>query len=78
MWHVSLKLKAIFGGPLSPENVQEVEDIIPDTCSVDLGKISIENAIKQGHIEIVDIETRYVEHVKKNFDLDAINRSGLN
>jgi phosphomannomutase len=26
----------------------------------------------------VDIETRYVEHVKKNFDLDAINRSGLN
>lgn len=58
--------------------MQEVEDIIPDSCSYDLGKISIENAIKQGHIEIVDIETRYVEHVKKNFDLDAINRSGLN
>ncbi len=72
------KLKAYFGGPLSPENVQEVEDIIPDKCSVDLGKISIENAIKQGQLEIVDLETRYVEHVKKNFDLDAINRSGLN
>jgi len=72
------KLKAYFGGPLSPENVQEVEDIIPDTCSVDLGKILIENAIKQGQLEIVDLETRYVEHVKKNFDLDAINRSGLN
>ncbi len=72
------KLKAFFGGPLSPENVQEVEDIIPDSCSVDLGKISIENAINSGQLEIVDIETRYVEHVKKNFDLDAINRSGLN
>jgi len=72
------KLKAFFGGPLSPENVQEVEDIIPDTCSLDLGKISIENAINSGQLEIVDIETRYVEHVKKNFDLDAINRSGLN
>ena len=72
------KLKAYFGGPLSPENVQEVEDIIPDSCSLDLGKISIENAINSGQLEIVDIETRYVEHVKKNFDLDAINRSGLN
>ena len=31
-----------------------------------------------GKIEIVDIETRYVDHVKKNFDLDAISNSGLN
>ena len=72
------KLKAYFGGPLIPEEVQQVEDIIPDTCPVDYKTLSIESAIAAGQVEIVDIETRYVEHVKANFDLDAIKNSGLN
>lgn len=72
------KLKAYFGGPLSPEHVQEVEDIIPDVCPVDFNAISIDGAIAAGQLEIVDLETRYVEHVKANFDLDAISNSGMN
>lgn len=72
------KLKAYFGGPLSPEHVQEVEDIIPDVCPVDYNAISIDGAIAAGQLEIVDIETRYVDHVKANFDLDAISNSGMN
>lgn len=72
------KLKAYFGGPLSPEHVQEVEDIIPDVCPVDYNAISIDGAIAAGQLEIVDLETRYVEHVKANFDLDAISNSGMN
>lgn len=72
------KLKAYFGGPLIPEEVQQVEDIIPDICPVDYKTLSIESAIAAGQVEIVDIETRYVEHVKANFDLDAIKNSGLN
>ncbi len=72
------KLKAYFGGPLSPEHVQEVEDIIPDVCPVDFNAVSIDGAIAAGQLEIVDLETRYVEHVKANFDLDAISNSGMN
>ncbi len=72
------KLKAYFGGPLSPEHVQEVEDIIPDVCPVDYNAISIDGAIAAGQLEIVDIETRYVDHVKANFDLDSISNSGMN
>jgi phosphomannomutase len=72
------KLKAYFGGPLSPEHVQEVEDIIPDVCPIDYNAISIDGAIAAGQLEIVDIETRYVDHVKANFDLDAISNSGMN
>ena len=71
------KLKSHFGGPLSPELVQEIEDIIPDTSNIDLNTISIQDAIKNGMIEIVDLETRYVDHVKANFDLEAIQNSGL-
>lgn len=71
------KLKAYFGGPLAPWHVQEVEDIIPDVCPLDLSGISLEGAIAAGQLEVVDIETRYVEHVKKNFDIAAIENSGM-
>lgn len=71
------KLKAYFGGPLAPNHVQEVEDIIPEKNPVDLASVSLENAIASGQLEIVDLETRYVEHVKANFDIDAIKSSGL-
>jgi phosphomannomutase len=71
------KLKAYFGGPLAPWHVQEVEDIIPESCPVDFSKIELDGAIAAGQLEVVDIETRYVEHVKANFDLEAIKKSGL-
>lgn len=72
------KLKGHFGGPLSPEQVQEIEDIIPDTFEINLDSISIEEAIQKGQAEIVDLETRYVNHVEANFDIEAIKNSGLN
>ena len=68
------KLKSHHGGPLSPEKVQEIEDIIPDVNSVDIKSVSIESDL----VEVVDLETMYVEHVKANFDLEAIEKSGLN
>jgi len=71
------KLKSHFGGPLSPELVQEIEDSITDTSNIDLNSISIQDSIENGMIEIVDLETRYVDHVKANFDLEAIQNSGL-
>ena len=71
------KLKAYFGGPLAPWHVQEVEDIIPESCPIDFSKIELDGAIAAGQLEVVDIETRYVDHVKANFDLEAIKNSGL-
>jgi len=67
------KLKSHHGGPLSPGKVQEIEDIIPDTNVLDLKSISMDSPL----IEIVDLETMYVDHAKANFDLDAIEKSGL-
>lgn len=67
------KLKSHHGGPLSPSKVQEIEDIIPDISGIDLEAISLENDL----IEVIDLETIYVEHVKANFDLDLIEKSGL-
>jgi phosphomannomutase len=67
------KLKSHHGGPLSPEKVQEVEDIIPDISNIDLASISMDSDL----IEVIDLETMYVDHAKANFDLEAIEKSGL-
>ena len=71
------KLKGHYGGPLVPEHVQEIEDIIPESHGLDLGSIDLAKAQADGLISIVDLETMYVKHVQKNFDLDAIRKSGM-
>lgn len=71
------KLKGHYGGPLIPEHVQEVEDIIPDAHGIDLARVDLKKAEADGLLTIVDLETMYVKHVEKNFDLAAIRDSGL-
>ncbi|MFM6947038.1 MAG: phosphoglucomutase/phosphomannomutase family protein [Flavobacteriales bacterium] len=72
------KLKAKFGGPLEPEKINEVEALIPDSCQVNFQSLDLQEALKSGKLEEIDIETRYIDHVKANFDLQAIDQSGLN
>ena len=38
----------------------------------------LEEFVEQGKVEIVDLESMYIDAVKNNFDLDAIRNSGLN
>lgn len=72
------KLKGHFGGPLLPAEVQEVEDLIPDTNTIDLDAISIDEHVAKGNIEYIDLETMYFDHVEANFDMDAIRNSKMN
>ncbi|MCB0782283.1 MAG: phosphoglucomutase/phosphomannomutase family protein [Flavobacteriales bacterium] len=71
------KLKGMHGGPLIPEHVQEVEDMIPDAHGLDLGSIDLAKAEKDGMLAYIDLETMYVDHVEDNFDMKAIRESGL-
>ncbi|HYG50657.1 MAG TPA: phosphoglucomutase/phosphomannomutase family protein, partial [Flavobacteriales bacterium] len=71
------KLKSEHGGPLSPEKVQEVEDLIPETCPVNVVDISMDELLKQGKVTLVPLEDDYVAHIQRSFDLDAIKKSGI-
>jgi phosphomannomutase len=71
------KLKGHFGGPLSPEDVQVIEDMIPENNTISLDA-SMEDIEAAGLLEYIDLETMYLKHVEANFDLDAIKNSGLN
>lgn len=69
------KIKASYGGPAIPKTIAEVEELIPDFVP-ELGG-SIEEYVKQGLIEYVDLETMYVDAAKNYFDLKAIEDSGI-
>ena len=68
------KLKGPYGGPLLPEQVEEIENLIPEKSTTDLDAVSMKDPL----INIVDLETLYCKHVAKNFDLKAIKRAKMN
>ncbi len=72
------KLKAYYGGPLAPEYISEIEEIIPETCQVNYENVDLIGAESSGQLTLVDLETNYCKHLEANFDLDAIKKSGLN
>ncbi len=68
------KLKGHYGGPLLPEQVEEIENLIPENCADDFESISMSNPL----IKIVDLESLYCKQVEKHFDLKMIRRSKMN
>lgn len=66
------KLKGDFGGPLLPDQVDEIEQIIPDKSNLDWQNVSLAEALTNRQIELVDLEQMYIDKVKANFDLDLI------
>lgn len=71
------KLKGHFGGPLSPAEVSEIEDMIKDQNEIDLDSISLKSAEKEGLILYRDFEQMYINSVQKTFDLDLIKNANL-
>ncbi len=65
------KLKGSFGGPLLPEDIGDIEKIIPNEIP-DASHISLEN---NNLFEKVDLRKMYIDHVKASFDLEAIYNS---
>jgi phosphomannomutase len=71
------KLKGHYGGPLTPEKVQEIEDIIEDTAPAGYRSVSLKDLSSKGLLEYTDLETMYCEHAEASFDMKLIRESGL-
>ncbi len=71
------KLKGHYGGPLTPEKVQEIEDIIPEKCALDTENISLADASKKGLLLYENLEEMYIKRVEENFDIAAIKNCGF-
>ncbi len=72
------KLKASYGGPLAPEKVQEIQDIIEPKPTVEINAINLEVHRANGKLQIIDLEKEYIDRLKERFDLESIRNSGLN
>lgn len=71
------KLKGHYGGPLTTEKIQEVEDLIPSENNINLDIINIDHHIKKGNVVIIDLEEIYLKKIRSSFDLKAIKSSGM-
>lgn len=69
------KLKSAYGGPTTPSHIAEVEALIPDSFEKELPQL--DELFENGLLNYVDLETMYIDHVRKNFDLDMIKKAGL-
>jgi phosphomannomutase len=63
------KLKGNFGGPLLPDDIQAVEDIIPDAHGLDLKSLTMEG------VQTADLVKMYLDKARASFDIDSINNS---
>jgi phosphomannomutase len=70
------KLKAHYGGPLDPEKVQEVEDLIPNSAD-EYRSVTWDEILDSGMVTRVELEADYIKAVRDTFDIDAINKSDL-
>lgn len=69
------KLKSSYGGPSIPSEIAEVESLIPHVAIEPT--LTFKQAENKGLITYINLEDMYMDHVKKNFNLDKIYSSGL-
>ncbi len=69
------KLKSSAGGPMLPQQVEEVEALIPKKCSRAL--VALEDLVAKKKVQYLDLEEMYIKHAEKNFDLKAIRKSNV-
>ena len=66
------KLKGEYGGPLLEDQVKNIEDLIKDDVEMDLDLIKWDQLLDQKLIEMVDLESIYIEKLRNHFDLEKI------
>jgi phosphomannomutase len=71
------KLKGSYGGPLLPDKIEEIENIIPEIANSAYTKVDLEKAANDGLLVYVNLEDDYCAKVEESFDLDAIRNSNL-
>ena len=69
------KLKSSYGGPTIPSEIAEIEGMIPSTPIMALP--TIQELREKDILDYIDLEAMYIDHIKDNFDLATITKSGI-
>lgn len=68
------KLKGNYGGPILPDELEQIEALIPGTVPAVPDTELLHNG---GSMQEHDLEAWYIERVRASFDLESIRNSGL-
>lgn len=74
------KLKACFGGPATPEDVQKVQDRVTELerSGQTAGTLpDYDELVRAGTIVLFDAKKEYIDYVRTKIDLDAIASAGF-
>lgn len=71
------KLRGSYGGALTPDQVAEVEKLVPDQVPEAVDGKSIEELKADGKVEVADIEKLYSDRLKESFDIESIASSDM-
>jgi phosphomannomutase len=71
------KLKGHYGGPLLPDKIEEIENLIPESVNDAYKALSFLDFQQKNLFVWVPLEDEYCAHVERSFDLDAIRNSNL-
>ncbi len=77
-YYNGFKLKGPYGGPLPEADTRNIETMIPEINEIHLESLHYDEYIEKGMIIPVNLEEDYIEHVRKNFDIEEIQKSGFN
>ena len=69
------KLKSKYGAPSTPDEVNAVENGIPDTADYKMPTLT--EMLENGLLTYVDLETMYDEHARNSFDIASMQSVGL-
>lgn len=69
------KIKADYGGPAIQDEIDAVEAHIPDDHTYTL--LTAAQLDEHALVSYIDMEQEYIDHVRENFDIEAILNSGI-
>ncbi len=70
------KIKAPFGGPATPEQIDAVETRIPD-ADPDFEPRDFHSLVSEGKIEIMPLNDMFLDVIRERIDIEKIKSSGL-
>ena len=71
------KLKGSFGGPLLPDDIEDVERRIPESNPINIDNIKLEDYTNKNILKYIDLEKDYCEHAENNFNIEKIKLSEI-
>ncbi len=72
-----IKIKGFHGGPLLDADIKNIENMVPELNEIHLESLHFNEYVEKEVIKYINLEEIYLQNIRNEFDVDAIEKSGL-